>query len=114
MLIGGASLMLLLSHCEACLNCVVVSSGGLYSWTLMLRTFVKLLVSFCDNFDCACVRACVCVCVCLSVCLSGVCMHACVYVYACMYICVRVCLLCVYIRICSVCLYVHKQINCLN
>ena len=77
--------MLLLSHCEACLNCVVVSSGGLHSWTLMLRTFVKLLVSFCDNFDCVCV--CVCVCVCL-VCACLLCVHMCTcvsVVYVCMY-----------------------------
>ena len=49
-----------------------MSFGDLFSWTLMLRTCVKLLVSFCcqfnNNLQCVCV--CVCVCACVRVCVG--------------------------------------------
>ena len=77
MLIGGVSLTLLLCHCVACLSGTVVSSGDLFSWTVMLGTCIKLLVRFCcqcnNNLYCVCV--CVCVCACAHV---SACVHACV------------------------------------
>ena len=120
--------MLLLSRCGACLSYGVVSSGDLYSWTLMLRIFVKLLVSFVTVLIvCVCVRACVymyvyvCVCMCVCVCVCT-CAHACVRVCAfmcvCTVYCVRVyCVLCVftcadaYLYFMSVCTQINQLLE---